>query len=43
MTQTGQPFPQFSLESHSAGELSTESLLGTRYIFFIYPKDDTKG
>ena len=43
MTQIGQSMPEFTLASHSAGELSSEGLRGTRYVLFIYPKDDTRG
>lgn len=38
-----QPIPKFSLMSNTAGKISPTDLLGTRYIIFIYPKDDTYG
>lgn len=39
----GKPVPEFTLQSHSVGELSSAELLGTRYVLFVYPKDDTYG
>ena len=39
----GDQFPAFSLMSDTAGEVSSAALLGSRYIIFVYPKDDTYG
>lgn len=41
--QIGEPIPEFTLMSDTAGEVSSQSLLGSRYVIFIYPKDDTYG
>ena len=43
MVTVGQPMPDFTLMSHSAGEVSSQGLQGTRYVLFVYPKDDTRG
>ncbi|MEZ4676273.1 MAG: hypothetical protein R2932_18775 [Caldilineaceae bacterium] len=43
MLEEGQPIPAFSLPSDRAGEISSAGLLGTRYVLFVYPKDDTFG
>lgn len=43
MLETGQPLPGFTLPSDKAGEVSSETLLGQRYVIFAYPKDDTFG
>ena len=43
MLQEGQPIPDFVLPSDRVGEVSREGLLGTRYVLFVYPKDDTFG
>ena len=43
MLKVGEPMPSFTLLSDKAGEVSTEKLLGTRYVIFVYPKDDTFG
>ncbi len=43
MLQTGQSMPDFALMSDTAGEISAQALRGTRYIIFVYPKDDTYG
>lgn len=43
MIQAGQPIPEFSLDSDSAGVVSSDGLLGSRYVIFVYPKDDTFG
>ncbi|MEM7130771.1 MAG: redoxin domain-containing protein [Chloroflexota bacterium] len=39
----GEPIPEFSLMSDTAGQVSSKDLLGTRYVIFVYPKDDTYG
>jgi len=43
MLQEGQPIPAFSLPSDRAGDVSSDGLLGKRYVIFVYPKDDTFG
>lgn len=43
MLQEGKPIPAFSLPSDREGEVSSEGLLGSRYVIFVYPKDDTYG
>ena len=43
MLEIGQPLPNFTLPSDTAGEISPAKLLGQRYIIFAYPKDDTYG
>jgi peroxiredoxin len=43
MVVTGQPIPSFTLMSDKAGEISSDKLLGQRYVIFVYPKDDTFG
>jgi len=41
MLSVGQSFPAFSLESHDGGIVSSESLRGSPYLVFFYPKADT--
>jgi len=43
MLQESQPIPTFSLPSDRAGQVSSTGLQGTRYVIFVYPKDDTYG
>ena len=43
MLQEGKPIPAFVLPSDREGRVSSEGLLGTRYVLFVYPKDDTFG
>ncbi len=43
MLHPGDSMPAFRLMSDTADEISTEALLGKRYVIFIYPKDDTFG
>jgi peroxiredoxin len=43
MLNVGELIPSFTLQSDTAGEVSTEKLLGKRYVIFVYPKDDTYG
>ena len=43
MLQEGQPIPPFSLPSDRVGQVSSDGLLGSRYVIFVYPKDDTFG
>ena len=39
----GDPAPPFSLPDDAGGTVSSESLLGQRYILYFYPRDDTPG
>ena len=43
MLKVGEPVPSFTLLSDTAGEFSTQKMLGKRYVLFVYPKDDTFG
>jgi thioredoxin-dependent peroxiredoxin len=42
MLSAGQSVPDFSLVS-TAGNVSRKSLMGSRYVLYLYPKDDTPG
>jgi thioredoxin-dependent peroxiredoxin len=39
----GEPAPQFELSADDGGTVSSESLAGSRYVLYFYPKDDTPG
>ena len=39
----GDPAPDFSLATHDGSIVSSESLAGSRYVLYFYPKDDTPG
>ena len=39
----GEPAPNFSLPADDGSMVSTQSLLGHRYVLYFYPKDDTPG
>ena len=41
--QPGDPVPPFELPSDEGSIISSESLLGQRYVIYFYPKDDTPG
>lgn len=43
MITVGDPIPPFTLESDTAGVVSSQALLGQRYVLYVYPKDDTSG
>jgi peroxiredoxin Q/BCP len=45
MTQpkAGDPVPPFETQADDGSTISSESLLGTRYVLYFYPKDDTPG
>lgn len=43
MLKVGDTVPAFSLESDTAGTVSSASLKGKRYVLYFYPKDDTPG
>jgi peroxiredoxin Q/BCP len=39
----GDPAPSFELSADDGGVVSSESLAGSRYVLYFYPKDDTPG
>ena len=39
----GEPAPPFALTADDGSTVSTESLAGSRYVLYFYPKDDTPG
>jgi peroxiredoxin Q/BCP len=39
----GDPAPPFALTADDGSTVSTESLAGSRYVLYFYPKDDTPG
>ena len=39
----GDPAPAFSLTADDGSIVSSESLAGSRYVLYFYPKDDTPG
>jgi peroxiredoxin Q/BCP len=41
--QPGDDAPDFSMTADDGATFSRQSLLGTRYILYFYPKDDTAG
>lgn len=41
--QAGQKVPRFELANEKGEMISSESLLGEKYILFFYPKDDSPG
>lgn len=43
MTEEGQQVPSFEMPTDNAGTVSNESLKGSPYIIYFYPKDDTPG
>lgn len=43
MLKEGDKVPQFSLPNEKGEIISNESLLGSKYILFFYPKDDSPG
>jgi peroxiredoxin Q/BCP len=43
MLKVGDTAPAFTLESDSAGTISSAVLAGKRYVIYFYPKDDTSG
>ena len=43
MLKVGDRAPKFTLESDSAGTVSSASLAGKRYVLYFYPRDDTPG
>ena len=43
MLKVGDRVPAFTLESDSAGQVSSTGLAGKRYVLYFYPRDDTPG
>jgi peroxiredoxin len=43
MLKVGELLPNFTLQSDIAGEVTSQQLLGRRFVIFVYPKDDTYG
>jgi peroxiredoxin Q/BCP len=41
--QPGDPAPAFSLSADEGSVVTSEGLLGKRYVIYFYPKDDTPG
>ncbi len=41
--KVGSKMPLFTLHSSNGGSISSKSLLGTRYVLYFYPKDQTPG
>jgi peroxiredoxin Q/BCP len=39
----GDPAPDFTLTADDGSVVSSESLAGSRYVLYFYPKDDTPG
>ncbi len=39
----GDPAPPFALADDTGGTISSETLRGSRYVLYFYPKDDTPG
>lgn len=43
LKEEGKKAPSFNLESTSGKKVASKDLLGSRYILFFYPKDNTPG
>jgi peroxiredoxin Q/BCP len=41
--QPGDPVPAFEMTADDGSTVSSESLLGRRYVIYFYPEDDTPG
>jgi thioredoxin-dependent peroxiredoxin len=41
--EVGDPVPPFEMTADDGSSVSSESLLGRRYVLYFYPKDDTPG
>ncbi len=39
----GQPLPAFAMKDQDGNEVTNESLAGSAYVLYFYPKDDTPG
>jgi len=43
MTEEGKAVPSFNMPTDTDGEISASNLLGSSYVIYFYPKDDTPG
>ncbi|PHQ69061.1 MAG: hypothetical protein COB93_09005 [Sneathiella sp.] len=43
MTAIGNPAPDFTLSTDTAGDISLSGLKGKKFVLYFYPKDDTYG
>ncbi len=43
MIEPGSPFPRFALTAHDGSAVTSETLAGTGYLIYFYPKADTPG
>ncbi len=43
MTEEGNAVPDFNMPTDTAGDVSSNSLKGEKYVIYFYPKDDTPG
>lgn len=43
MTEEGNAVPDFNMPTDTAGDVSSDSLKGEKYVIYFYPKDDTPG
>ncbi|OUR76641.1 peroxiredoxin [Alphaproteobacteria bacterium 46_93_T64] len=43
MLEEGQQAPAFNMPTDTVGEVSNETLSGSPYVIYFYPKDDTPG
>ncbi|MEH6525271.1 MAG: thioredoxin-dependent thiol peroxidase [Sneathiella sp.] len=41
--EIGNPAPDFTMATDTAGEVSLKSLSGQKFVLYFYPKDDTPG
>ena len=41
--RAGDPAPRFEMTADDGSSVSSESLAGSRYVLYFYPKDDTPG
>ena len=41
--EVGDPVPPFEMTADDGSSVSSDSLLGRRYVLYFYPKDDTPG
>jgi peroxiredoxin Q/BCP len=41
--EVGQPAPPFAMQADDGSLVSSDDLLGRRYVLYFYPKDDTTG
>lgn len=43
MVDVGQAVPDFNIPTDDAGNVSSDGLMGKKYVVYFYPKDDTPG